>query len=396
MVNATEKILQRLAAADREHQKEAGGCFLFRTVKYVCALVLVLVLADVTLILSAHWRLGLGLAFVGALLGLAVFAWYLAFVRRNRLEHIARLLEIRAPELGSRLINLLQLRAAARDESLAPLTRELASQAVDNYASELQQTELERLARRGELRGYVGRAAGFTLGLVVLLALFFPITTAEVARYLDPFGDHPPFSFTHLEIIVPGPSGTNVLYGKGVVVKVKATGHTPKEVFLTAFPPDHPERAVKVAMFNKGQGSYDQLLDNIRTELVVTALTKDQASLSKQARIGLILTPKLEQAFVQVAPPAYTGLKPEEKPYSFQVLQALKGSEVRIRLQSNRPLREGMIELQCSDNPIQRLGLSKTGEQEVTGTFVAEESCQLRFGLVDVSGLPSRTIGPAR
>jgi len=34
-------------------------------------------------------------------------------------------------------------------------------------------------------------------------------------------------------------------------------------------------------------------------------------------------------------------LKAEEKPYAFKGVQALEGSEIRFRLQSNRPLREG-------------------------------------------------------
>src|SRR5262249_20080114 len=149
-------------------------------------------------------------------------------------------------------------------------------------------------------------------------------------------GDHPPFSFTRLEIVQPGATGTNVLYGKEFIVRVKATGHQPNEIFLTAFPPGHPERATTVPMFAKN-GSFDQSLDNIRTELLVTAHTKDHSSESHQVHIGVILTPQLEHAFVRVAPPEYTGLKTEEKPYLFKGLQALEGSEIRFRLQSNRP-----------------------------------------------------------
>ena len=41
MLNETQHILSRLAAADRAHQKEAGGGLLLRSVKYLCAFVLV-------------------------------------------------------------------------------------------------------------------------------------------------------------------------------------------------------------------------------------------------------------------------------------------------------------------------------------------------------------------
>ena len=137
MLTETQNILNRLAAADREHQKEAGGRLLLRGVKYVCAAVLVAFILDVIFHLNAGWRLGLLLALISGVLVLAIFSWRLAFVRRNRMEHIARFLEMRDPALGSRLINLLQLDEQTRDRSLASPTRDLARQAVENYAAEL-------------------------------------------------------------------------------------------------------------------------------------------------------------------------------------------------------------------------------------------------------------------
>lgn len=386
----TQHILNRLGAADRAHQREAGGRLLLRSVKYICAFVLAAFAADVALHLSASWRLGLLIALGAAALGLAGAAWYLAFIRRNRLEHIARFLETRDPKLGSRLINLLQLQSQTDDSTLAPLTRDLAKQAVETYAAELRPVPLERLAHTGEIPRHLKRAAWALLGFAAVCAVFFRVTPIEFARFTDPFGDHPPYSFTRLEIVEPGAAGTNVLYGRGFAVRVKSGGHLPKEVFLTAFPTNHPEQAVTQAMFDKGGGGFDQLVDNIRTGLVVFAHTKDLASRSKQARIDVVLTPQLDKAFVRVAPPAYTGLKTEEKPYAFKAVQALTGSEVRFRLQSNRPLREGLVEIAVADQPPQRLVLTPSAENEVSGAFIASNSCRLRFSLTDVAGLPSQ------
>jgi len=111
---------------------------------------------------------------------------------------------------------------------------------------------------------------------------------------------------------------------------------------------------------------------------------------SRQARIGVLLTPQLEKAFVRIAPPDYTGLKPEEKRYEFKGVQALEGSEVKFRLQSNRPLREGLLEITAGDQPPQRLVLKKSADNEVSGSFIATDSGRLRFGIVDVAGLPSQ------
>ncbi len=390
MLNQRQEVVERLAAADRRHQKEAGGRLLLRSLKYGCALVLAAFVADVALHLSAGWRLGLVLALLGGAAALAIAAWRVAFVRRNRLERIARFLEGRAPALGSSLINLLQLQVQVTDPALSALTRDLARQAVEGYAAQLKGTPLERLAWTGELRRHLKRAAWALLGFAALLAAFFRVTAVEVARFADPYGDHPPYSFTRLEIVEPGRAGTNVLYGKGIVVKVKAAGHQPREVFLSTFPPGHPERTLTVAMFDKGAAGFHQLVDNVRADLLAFAHTKDRTSVSKQVRLGVILTPQLERALVQVTPPAYTGLKPDEQPYAFKAVQALEGSQVRFRLQSNRPLREGLLQLCAAEQPPQRIALARSAENEVAGAFTAADSCRLRFSILDVAGLPSQ------
>ena len=317
-------------------------------------------------------------------------AGIVAFVRRNRIEHIARFLETRDPALGSRLINLLQLSEQTRDVSLAPLTRDLAHRAVEDYVAELRGVPVEMLARTDELRCQVKRAGWALVGFAAVLAICFRIAAVETARFVDPFGDHPPYSFTHLEIVQPGPAGTNVLYGNGMIVKVRALGHEPKEVLLTWFPPGHPDQGVTLPMFGEGGAEFNQLLDNIRTDLVVLAHTKNNVSQSKQVRIGVVLTPQLEKAFVRIAPPDYTGIKPMERPYEFKGVQALEGSVVQFRLQSNRPLRDGWLEITAGDQPPQRITLSKSADKEVSGSFLAGESGRLHFGIVDVAGLPSQ------
>jgi len=382
-------ILQRLTEADRLYQREAGACFLCGSIKYLLGFVLLAFGMDVFLHLDAGWRLTLGLVFVVVVLGLAGWGWYLGRIRRNSLEHIARWLENRDPALGSKLINLLQLQGQTRDPALTQLTREMAGLAVAGYATELAPIHFERLAQTQQLRQAAFKAAGVVLAFALLLAVFFRVTAVEVLRFAYPYGDFPPYSLTQLEVLEPGPMGTNVLYGRSFIVKVKALGHQPKELYLTTHPLDHPEQATTVPMFDKGSVGYYQQLDNLRSDLLVFAHTKDRHSVSKKAHIGIILVPQLEKAFVQVTPPAYTQLKTEEKPYAFKSLSVLKGSQVRFRLQSNRPLREGALEVTVGDTSPLRLALAKNADQEVSGAFEVADSARLRFSLVDAAGNPS-------
>lgn len=391
MLSELQTLLGRLEAAGRKHQRETAAVLLLRTVKYFCGIFIGLFVLDVALHLDAHWRCGLLLAVLGGALALAAIGWHLGFIRRRRAEHTARLLESRSPALGSRLINLLQLSAQADDRELAPLTRELARQAVESYAQELQGIPFEKLAHTDAVRRHAKRAAAALFLFAGVLALAFRISAVELARYLDPFGDHPPYSFTRLEIVQPGPAGTNVLYDKGTVVRVQASGHRPREVYLTSFPRDHREQAVTVPMFDKPGAGYDQLLDHLRAETIAFAHTRDHVSESKQVVIGVTLTPQMEHLLIRTAPPAYTGIAPSEHPFAFKPIQALEGSEVQFRLRSNRPLREGMMEVTAGDQPPQRVPLRKSAETEVSGTLVARDSGLLRFSITDADGIPSET-----
>jgi len=231
-------ITQRHAAADRAHQREIGGSVLFRCAKYALGLVLLGFLFDVLLHFGAGVRLAFSLALVAGVASLLGWSGYLAWVRRNQLAHIARLLEERDPALGSKLINVLQLQGQADDAQLKPLTRELARLAIERYGQELAHIDFERLARTPQLRRELKRAAWAVAAFALVLVLFHRVSVVEMARFTDPFGDHPPYSFTQLAILDPGADGTNVIYGRSFLVRVKATGHRPKEVFLTAHPVD--------------------------------------------------------------------------------------------------------------------------------------------------------------
>jgi hypothetical protein len=390
MLKATAHIIDRLRAADRVHQRERGGGLFLRNLKYCWGLVLVIFALDVVWHLNPGWRIGLGSGIAVAGLTLTAIAARIAFLKRNRLEHIARFLEERDPNLGSRLINLLQLEQQTADPKLAPFTQQLARQAVGGYEEDLQHIPLEQMARTGANRRQLWSAVIFFLLFGAVLVVLAPVTRVELARFLDPHGDHPPFSFTRLEITDPGPAGTNVLYGKGFVVKVKSSGHQPKSVYLTAFPVAHPTQNTTLSMFDQGGAAFNQLLDNIREDMIVVAHTKDRASVSRQSRINVVLTPQLEKAFVQITPPKYTGLTAEEKPYHFKGLQALEGSEIRFRLQSNRPLRDGWLEFNSGEPTPERVPLARSIETEVMGILTAKQSGRLRFGMVDIAGLPTQ------
>lgn len=389
MLNEIQPVVSGLQAADRSLQKEKGRSLLLRACPWLLGLILLCFLLDVFLHLSSAWRIGLLAGLAVGCLSVLGWSYYVTKVRRNQLERMARLLETRDPQLGSKLINILQLEAQTSDPALGELTRQMARQAIAGYAGQLQNIDFAGLARTGRLAKDLRKTALGGVAFVAVMGVFYQISGIEILRFADPLGDHPPYSFTRLEIVDPGEAGAQVVYNKSLVVKVKSSGHRPGELFLTYQLPNHPEQAVTVPMFDKGSLGFYQEIGNIKSDLIFFAHTKNLHSRSKQRHLEVLLTPRLERALAQISPPAYTGIKAEEKPYDFKTLRALNGSRMQFRLQSNRPLRKGDLEVITSTTDIQHVAMTKSAENEVTAVFDAKDSARLKFSLVDADGIPS-------
>ena len=105
-----DQVITRLHAADRAWQKERASVLLLRHFKWPVIAFVALIVADIVFHLLARQRLVLGVGFVAAIVLAMGSLMHFAWLKTNPLERIARLLESRSPELGSKLINLLHLR----------------------------------------------------------------------------------------------------------------------------------------------------------------------------------------------------------------------------------------------------------------------------------------------
>ena len=382
-------LAERLSAADRILQRERGAGVLLRSWPWVVGFLASALALDVVLHLAGGVRLGFDLAFVLLVLAGGTWCTWVAFGRRNTFEHVARTLEARHPRLGSKLINVLQLRAQTCDPALAPLTRELAALAIAGYVEELRHEPIEQLARTNRVETEAKRALFGMLAFVALLAILFDITRTEIPRFLDPFGDHPPYSFTRLEITSPATDGTQVVYNESLLVTAKSAGHRPGELYVSWFPAGHPEQTVTLPMFDRGEHGFTQRVENVKSDLVVFVHTKNRHAMSRQRRVGVVLTPKLEKAWVKISPPPYTELPPTEKPFEFKTVKALEGSAIEFRLDSNRPLASGHLTV-STDSAEEPVNMTAIDEKQVAGKIEAKNPARLKFSLLDRDGYASQ------
>ena len=385
-----DRLMERLAAAERSLQQEEGTLVVLRSWRWLGPWLFGALVADVSLHLSAPLRLGLLLGFVVLILATFGRAVWVGCFRRSAAEKTARVLESRDPRLGSKLINILQLRAQTTDLQLAPLTRELAGYAITNSVADLATFDFQSLTATDRPAREAKRLGLALLGSLAVLGFGHDIVRTEFPRFVDPFGDHPPYSFTRVSITEPAMDGTPVIYGQNLLITAQTHGHRPSDLFITFFPPDHPENAVTVPMFDKGAQGFAQQIEGVKTDLIVIAHSRNRQSLSRQRFVSVVLTPRLEKATMRIISPAYTGLPPEERAVPMgKSVKVLAESRIEVRLESNRPLRGGRVDFVKGPGDVEAIALSATTERTVGGGFEAIEPGLLKFSLTDEAGNPS-------
>jgi len=388
----SQPVMEALRRAAGVHARQRAMLFLLRSLWCLAAMIPLLMIADVLLHFSGPLRMAGTIGMLLAAMAVILAAAVMACLIRPPMLRMARLLESRNPALGSKLVNILQLDADSRREELAPLTRDLARHAVAAAGKGLDLPSLPRLAREPHLPRRALQALAAPLLLLVLTVFGGPHVRQEWLRFLDPFGDHPPFSLTRLEILKPVPTD-EVLYGGSVLVEVKASGHQPRGLFVTATPIGTEGAPRVVPLVARGDGTFAVRLENLREPMELTAHTADHATRSHRRTLGLVMTPQLGAARVRLTPPPYTGQAPRDLPFRYTALQALEGTEIEFEIASNRPLGEGAVTLEtdagAADTP---LAPDAAGPPEAAvARITAERSGRLTFSLVDVAGNPAAT-----
>ena len=270
-------LIRRLRNADRRHQRDVARIRFLQSLKWILLVLAICLIVDLIFQFSGMTRLSVLMGCGGLLVSFLGFLAYVGWFKRNSPEHVARLLESRDETLGTKLINLLQLWEEAQDPAKPELTRLLATRAVDDAAAEVQERDLQEIARNPSLgQGY--KSAGLALGtFALLIAVVFPIGFRQLQRFFDPFGDHPPFSFTTLEITTPAKDDEEVLYLSNLMVETAFKGHAPREVVLMAVDPENPESPNSIPMIRSGDAGFLQEIEGITTDLHLVAQTKGRA-----------------------------------------------------------------------------------------------------------------------
>lgn len=393
-------IISALQAAGRTLASQKAGVRLLRSIKFLLIAVLGMALLDVLLHLSPLPRMLQLAALVAAILLLLVLAAVTVIWRRPSLDDTARHLEKREPGLGSKLTNVLQLHAQSQDPEADPLTRNLAQNAVATSAREVEPATLAPLARFPAMKREIKIAMTCLAAFGLLVLLLGKPAHRQLARLFDPYGDHPPVSFSWLDVTKPVEDGVEIVYGESASVEVTVSGHELKDVILEVAPSDKSSAPRSLPMAARDDKTFVASLDDIRQPLTIFARSKNERSRSKRREISVELIPQLVGAELEIIPPDYTGLPPRKQKFRFAGLQALEGSTLDFTLRSNRPLGEGSLTaVTRGEEPVEESVPLAPGPDSppdaAEATLLVRESGQLSFHFKDVDGRSPHAIPTA-
>lgn len=304
------------------------------------ALALAMVAADAVLSLPASLRVALNAIAVGgalAAVGVVVWEW-----RRNRSDsrQAARLVECRLGLSDSVLINAVEFASSpprAESEVLRRRTIELA----EERARRLSALEVLSFRPVWNALAWTGAAGAIVLASWLAAPRMFAMV---LPRYLDPFGDHPPFTLVTFDVRVdPVPA----YYGRPATIAAVLGGPEVVEHASVVFVEESgPQR---LPMFRREESTF--VLEIDRAETSRRFYIDTPRGRSPTLDFTVLEVPFFEDVSIRYDYPAYTGWESRQLTLHDRHVRGIVGTEVTWTVRSNLPLHEGRMAVRTAAAP---------------------------------------------
>lgn len=239
------------------------------------------------------------------------------------------------------------------------------------------------------------RAAVWAAGIgaaVFLGTLAAPrLAATEWLRFVDPFGDHPPYSRTRL-VVEPG--NTRVRYGDGLDVVVTTEGPPVEDLQLVLRRSTESGGALQdevLPMFAETEGQWRASLSSVTDPGEYFVRTKEARS--HRFQLDLITVPEITAVRFRITPPRYTRDPIYEGELPKNGIVALPGTEVEVTAVSNRPLASGSAAIPGKGGAATLLLKPAAGGEtgnEVRESWTISEAGTFAIHVVDREGQQSR------
>jgi hypothetical protein len=278
------------------------------------------------------------------------------------------------PELRDRMVNALQLHQESSRGTVSG-SKELIEAALEDLQHQVAPVDLERAL--GPFRiAPLASVAGSMLGVLALLLLVFPGSLGRAGVRLlyctREFVTPPAFT------LVVSPGDEDVIRGSDVVIRARALGVAPSQAYLQI----RPEGQVSFdeeEMRRDTAGEFRASLPGLRRSLEYRVRAADQRS--DAYRLRVIDRPIIRVLRLGLEFPSYTGLGARQLDDNVGDVVALKGTVIRVRLESSAELARAELVL----DGVHRRPLTVTGST-ASGTLRLERDQTYHIALEDTAG----------
>ena len=228
---------------------------------------------------------------------------------------------------------------------------------------------------------------------IIILSIFWDKSSGAFYRwknYDQQFLAPKPFKLYSLT------KNQNILGGEKISITIMSEGDTPDSVLLRLSPiqitlNSRDSSTIELKTTSDSSGLYQfelpQLFQDYQYNAIVKAKYFYQAWRNVQSPNDTIFVtdrPKLENFEIKIIPPSYSKLAPEILDGSIALIQGLKGSLVKIDLESNRFLKSCFIKQNDS------VKFFETFENKASGDFEIKNDSKFSIHLVDPRGITNR------
>jgi len=290
---------------------------------------------------------------------------------------LARLIESEHPEMNNDLVNAIDFDQRIKDRQTDNVSVALMETGIDLAVNKFDRIESLDSLEPPTMRAESNLLKGVLVVWVALVFIFYGWLSAEIPRFLDPFGDHPQYSLTKL---IVDPAGIIVDYGQDLTINVSVEGPMPETITLVAANTDGKVLS-EAEMLDSGDGTFFQTLENIRSEMIYHA--RIERGRSKYYRIGLSKIPRIESVVATYNYPEYTKVTEKTRVLTDKesTLKGYRDTQVTMSVQSNRPLKTGTITVGNK-----HYAFESESEDTVKATFPLVEEGEFSVEVTDIEG----------
>ncbi|MDF1861516.1 MAG: hypothetical protein P1U87_14965 [Verrucomicrobiales bacterium] len=336
-----EPILNKLDSMIRRIRRLLflRGLFATLAVGLACLLAIMAIDATITLFSStARWILSLtGLAITG------VAAWWFLFrplSRRFTLTHMARILEIRHPELQERISTAVELLSSNDPDSIRG-SEELIEAVVDSAVEDVElvdpKTEFKPAKSNKFALAAVVLASIVALTLVIWPKQSWTLITRALAPYLD-------IGNAYADSLVIKPGDIRIARGDSVSIEMSIQHKRLRRAEIRRLLADGTESVERMTLIGEEQdGTKRFSLTFPNVEESFDYRVRAGSALSRYFKVETVLPPSVDSLALRYDYPDYTGLATSVSSTQTGEIRAVNHTAVSVTATVNKPVQTSKL-----------------------------------------------------